>query len=336
MLDVVECSQRPVNMPVDYASYLLASSPPGAGFQFLSRAYTGDCPITIHSKGLKQFSCFAAKTNGQTRRLPPLKPIIVTKPLNFENDKSNNADHDSDVDDTSLLPVTSTTATSADGKRKKRVSFADHKGHALATVRIMTEPSDVPPKIRPEILSALTKGASAGVTDKSPLSLNFTQPASDYALFRDRLEKDCVSLENVILKDYSLMGTIKVKNISFDKSVFVRVTFDSWDTFTDLPAVYAANTSEAQGKAYDTFTFEIHVPTNYDRTKKIMFAVCFISDSKEYWDSNHGQNYEVISDQCKPSPESKTGVTSISQVKEVGSWTEFACWNHVDTTLPYW
>lgn len=38
---------------------------------------------------------------------------------------------------------------------KKRVIFADEEGLELCEIRIMTEPSDVPPKINSSILRAL-------------------------------------------------------------------------------------------------------------------------------------------------------------------------------------
>jgi hypothetical protein len=51
-------------------------------------------------------------------------------------------------------------------------------------------------------------------------SLNFNQPASDYVGFRQKIEHECVSLENVLLNRFQINGTIKVKNIHFQKVSF--------------------------------------------------------------------------------------------------------------------
>ncbi|MRA76055.1 hypothetical protein GH890_32010, partial [Bacillus thuringiensis] len=70
---------------------------------------------------------------------------------------------------------------------------------------------------------------------RPPLVLNFSQPASNYLAFRERLESGLVSLENVVLRDYTIAGTIKVKNAAFEKVVTVRHTFDSWKTRDVVP-----------------------------------------------------------------------------------------------------
>jgi hypothetical protein len=71
----------------------------------------------------------------------------------------------------------------------------------------------------------------------------------------------------------------------------------------------------AKHKDFDTFRFELQLPKtnkykhenesgnhhqNNNRTQSIQFCVRFISgiegssDCNEYWDSNHGANYEII------------------------------------------
>lgn len=118
-------------------------------------------------------------------------------------------------------------------------------------------------------------------------SLNFAQPASDYFKFRKRLEENCVSLENVLLNGFQINGTLKVKNINYNKSVFIRCSFNKWQTYEDFPAVYVPcdfyssssslsspttssisaafygiNNShyEPQHKEYDSFRFEFQLP----------------------------------------------------------------------------
>lgn len=120
-------------------------------------------------------------------------------------------------------------------------------------------------------------------------SLNFAQPAGDYFRFRKRIEERCVSLENVLLNGFQINGTIKVKNICFEKNVFLRCSFNKWKTYEDYPAIYvpcdyyssssvlsSSPTSSSlsaafydtnhstyqpqQHKEYDTFRFEFTLP----------------------------------------------------------------------------
>lgn len=59
--------------------------------------------------------------------------------------------------------------------------------------------------------------------------------------YRRRLESIKVSLENVIVKENESMvvGTIKVKNISFNKEVIVRASWDNWKTQEDIFCTYS-------------------------------------------------------------------------------------------------
>lgn len=118
-------------------------------------------------------------------------------------------------------------------------------------------------------------------------SLNFGQPASDYYKFRQRLEANNMSLENVLLNGFQINGTIKVKNISFEKKVFIRCSFNKWKDYEDYEAVYVSSDLfsgsssmhsppgssysaafcginnghyEPQHKEYDTFRFEFKLP----------------------------------------------------------------------------
>ncbi len=227
---------------------------------------------------------------------------------------------------------------------KKKVSFADDLGYCLTQVRIMTEASDSPPRLKPEILSTLAQGAMAGVTEIPPLVLTFKQPASDYLAFREKLNRDSVSLENVILKDYNLLGTVKVKNISFEKNVKVRCTFDSWESSSDIAAQYVPSQC-GEENPFDTFSFQISVPPNFDVHKKVQFCVCFEANGQQFWDNNNGENYGVVSADWKAQNEQSECVTKDSE-KEQGrtvfhlgpdsEWGEYSSWNYTDSSVPYW
>lgn len=309
-------------MPVDFASYLLSSSPTGSSLELLNCSFSPS--QTCWTPGRNGFVRFNDDSSiNKAKNLGPLKPIII---------RSNSFCDDSGRD-TSSEPRTPTPPSSP-GRLKKRVSFADHNGLALATVRIMTEPSHMPPRLRPEILSTITQGASAGVTEQPPLRLNFSQPACDYLAFRDRINKDCVSLENVILRDYNVLGTVKVKNISFEKNVFLRFTLTKWDEHEDVTASYVAGPDDV----FDTFSFEFEVPTTFDRSQTVEFAVCYEANSRQYWDNNYGTNYIILPVEFRSQECLET--TSILSSSEGNTnpalWTEFGYWNKAESSTPYW
>ncbi|KAL5971947.1 Protein phosphatase 1 regulatory subunit 3B-B [Taenia solium] len=137
--------------------------------------------------------------------------------------------------------------------------------------------------------------------------LTFAQPAAQYLAFRQRLESNYVSLENVSMSNQKdgndnlyLYGTIKVKNITFEKQVKLRVTFDRWNSHKDYPAVHNAQLSGSGGNApYDTFMFNFSVEVSrMPEPRELQFAVCFQAgpsgSNGEYWDNNDGCNYVVV------------------------------------------
>lgn len=183
----------------------------------------------------------------------------------------------------------------AQGKTKKHVSFADNKGLALTMVKIFSEfddPIDVPFSIQ-----ALFTSALAVCKDENKLVLDFTQPSADYLRFRQRIEEEFVCLENCMLKDRALAGTIKVKNLSFEKSVKVRVTFDTWNNYVDIDCQYVKDTYV--GSDRDTFSFEVDLPEHMPPHERIEFAVFYEVNSVTYWDSNSGQNYRIVHSSLK-------------------------------------
>ncbi|KAL7070355.1 hypothetical protein ACQ4LE_010252 [Meloidogyne hapla] len=237
-------------------------------------------------------------------------------------------EEEDDDDFITLPPQTST-------RRKLRnVRFADECGFRLSTVRVMTEPSDYPPKISPAVLRRIKLAAmqsedsnrkkcdgwnSDGEEEDSDdddyeefeglgevkrnrrrcsWKLCFKQPASEYLKFRDTLDRLKVALENVMLRnDLGRMnGTIKVANIAFEKNVFVRISSDRWSTFRDRPAKYQCSPS----KAFDTFRFDFDIPRDDKPDSRIEFCICYIANNTEYWDSNDGKNFVLVPDEPFP------------------------------------
>lgn len=221
---------------------------------------------------------------------------------------------------------------------KKKVVFADTQGHPLTEVRVLTERPDCPPRWSADFLEQVTGGAKAeAVCDQWELA--FPQPASDYMGMKARLEKHNVSLENVIIRESEsrVQGTVKVRNLSFHKSVYIRFTINNWTSYEDIEGEFVPSLTTATGASYniyDTFTFSLPLPGS-TQADKLEFCVCFRSDKGEFWDNNKKKNYVIVSFRPKTTPQ-ESKPKDIYDVT-LDSWTEFASWTHLDINdSPYW
>ncbi|XP_022166013.1 protein phosphatase 1 regulatory subunit 3B-like isoform X2 [Myzus persicae] len=257
----------------------------------------------------------------------PRRPCLVIR-----------ADSEGSIGSSSSSSSSDENEPSSPVRRKKKVVFADDRGLSLTQVRLMNEPSNQPPKlmtVRPYLpkLSAASPSSSVssfyqadsagsgptsvvkhlqqqqtGATDQllQQWHLRFSQPASSYVDFRKRLDTDNVSLENVIVRspDRRIVGTVKVRNLSYDKAVFVRCTHDRWAGHEDTQCTYVQNNAMVNAAAngscltsgpapgvaaiYDTFSFQLPLPVH---SGSMEFAVCYKSAEFECWDNNDGLNY---------------------------------------------
>jgi hypothetical protein len=124
-------------------------------------------------------------------------------------------------------------------------------------------------------------------------SLCFEQPAANMAAFREKVERNCVALENVkVDTEHNVVTcTIKVKNLHPEKRVFARCTSDGWRTFADLAAEYVDPGYEHS--VYDTFFFAITRPLAADDLVRVEFAVGYQVNGHTYWENNRGLNYAI-------------------------------------------
>lgn len=76
-----------------------------------------------------------------------------------------------------------TNFNSVERRKKKSVIFADDKGLELTQVKIMSEPSNVPPYWSLQFLAEVTHGLISPVPPEQ-WTVDFRQPASDYLEFR--------------------------------------------------------------------------------------------------------------------------------------------------------
>uniref|UniRef100_A0A8C6WEP7 Zgc:77112 n=1 Tax=Neogobius melanostomus TaxID=47308 RepID=A0A8C6WEP7_9GOBI len=184
----------------------------------------------------------------------------------------------------------------------KRVMFADTKGLSLTNVRMISdrdEQSDLAVLPSFQGLSLTEDSYSCTVSTCCPgtqLKLGFSQPSADFQVFRAKLEKSFVILENCSLADQALHGILRVKNICFQKDVHVRITFDSWYSFREVPCTYVPK--RFGGPQTDVFEFDVAIPKVLDAKRKIEFCLKYLprEHSEPFWDNNDGQNYSILVD----------------------------------------
>ncbi|XP_044033910.1 protein phosphatase 1 regulatory subunit 3C-B-like isoform X2 [Siniperca chuatsi] len=329
-------------MPVDMAMRIcLASSPPLRSF--LSN-YDNRC---------------SSSASALLERCEPLRPCL-----------SSGRCGDSFSNNVATATATSKTASAEMGsgptwlrrKKKKSVVFADSRGLALTAVHVFNEAED---DTLTELQFHLTEieGATVGLhlgDNKdtaecgSGLFLHFTQPAADYLDLRNRLKAQQVCLETCSVQERLLSGTVQVRNLSFDKSVSVRITFDSWRSFQDVACLYLNNVYGCPDT--DTFSFSISVPEVLQPSNRVEFCIQYQTQDQIFWDNNHGNNYrlavadpngsltqitentaglEIQRDHSREKREEMEFDPFGSPRTSAGIFPEWQSWGRVETSTPY-
>ncbi|XP_030757334.1 glycogen-binding subunit 76A-like [Sitophilus oryzae] len=241
--------------------------------------------------------------------------------LSLKDDCSQVEDHTRRYDDDNdVIPRVRRCSSLKTGKtppgtpgRKKIVRFADVLGLDLADVRTFLDEIPKVPKSAYDDLSDVDISDSSdiqnvnclnkfvGVSSEKILVPLFEQP-SGLLNFLDLVRENQVCLENALVDDpvlFLIRGTVRVRNLDFNKSVHIRYTLDSWKTFADVQASYVQNSCDGFS---DRFSFVIYAHT-LTVGQKLEFACRFQCKGCQYWDSNKGLNYCF---QCLPAATSST------------------------------
>ncbi|XP_043105914.1 protein phosphatase 1 regulatory subunit 3B [Puntigrus tetrazona] len=183
-------------------------------------------------------------------------------------------------------------------RKKKRVVFADTKGHALTSVRIFTaDPSESEPEDAPQPEEHV-KPKAPMQSARLRLKLDFPQPVADRASLKETL----VQLESCSLSEKALSGTVRVCNIKFDKTVFIRITFDSWRSYKDIACTYVRQPNA--GLETDLYSFNVSLPSDLDPKERLEFVLVFRPGNSKLQlvDNNKGKNYHVLVENVAPEP----------------------------------
>ncbi|NXH44394.1 PPR3C phosphatase, partial [Dicaeum eximium] len=285
-----------------------------------------------HSPPLKSFlSPFEdCQRNNFANRLKPLRPCLHVK-CDSEEQKSN--------------------WSQSPARAKKRVVFADSKGLSLTVIHTFSEFQEPPVWDLP--FDLLDRTSNLKLHEEKNLILGFPQPSADYLDFRNHLQTNLVCLETCTLQEKVLSGTVKVKNMSFEKKVQVRITFDTWKTYKDVECVYMKNVYNDFEN--DTFSFTIDFPPAISSEEKIEFCISYQSGDHTFWDNNEGENYKIVHAEWKPNgvqiPTAKGGCVDHQSSRrgqerepdQLGSprlssglFPHWQSLGRIESSLPYW
>uniref|UniRef100_A0A8D0GU32 Protein phosphatase 1 regulatory subunit n=1 Tax=Sphenodon punctatus TaxID=8508 RepID=A0A8D0GU32_SPHPU len=177
--------------------------------------------------------------------------------------------------------------------KKKKVVFADVKGLSLTAVRFFSKIEEDLCGLHQALydLTCFRPKLQDSRPETKKYAIDFPQPSSDYPAFHSRLQSNLVCLEHCLIQGKSLSGTVKVRNIGYEKVVHVRITFDSWRSFHDISCQYMHKYGCADT---DTFSFEVALPkAPVGLHGAIEFCLSFRCGQKIYWDNNDKRNYRV-------------------------------------------
>ncbi|ETN39600.1 uncharacterized protein HMPREF1541_05826 [Cyphellophora europaea CBS 101466] len=124
-----------------------------------------------------------------------------------------------------------------------------------------------------------------------------------------------VHVERIFLSsdNKTLIGSIAVQNLAFQKQVVSRFTFDYWKTTSEVVADFSHDVRrKQQDDGLDRFNFVIKLADQVNlENKTLFFCVKYAVNGTEYWDNNNGVNYQVdFSKKTKPVP-SKHGLPGL-------------------------
>ncbi|KAH9857516.1 putative phosphatase regulatory subunit-domain-containing protein [Lenzites betulinus] len=130
-----------------------------------------------------------------------------------------------------------------------------------------------------------------------------------------RLDTD-FALETLVLSadGTALNGTVRVRNLAFEKWVAVRFTVDGWQTTSEVTARYS---DSIQSGVFDRFAFSIRLGDMLARIeeKTMFFALRYNVAGREIWDNNDGQNYKVTFAKITPPRASASADSGLATLK---------------------
>lgn len=163
----------------------------------------------------------------------------------------------------------------------RKVSFADALGFDLVSVKEF-DTWDVP------IVSPNFETESVKI-EEFYLTPSFVLPPIGCLMERLHTTKVLLEMVDFVPSTTSMKGIIRVLNMSYEKQIYVRMSFDDWHSFYDLLAEYIPDSTIGNT---DQFSFTISFATPYQKEgAKVEFCICYETSVGTFWDNNDGSNY---------------------------------------------
>ncbi|XP_067269816.1 uncharacterized protein si:ch211-167b20.8 isoform X2 [Pseudorasbora parva] len=173
----------------------------------------------------------------------------------------------------------------------RRVSFADSTGAELVDVRLFVAfDSDEEDDSRWEEEEARYRKTYREPTYRVwPEFQALAGTELALAVHNNKLEVESVA--SVPDESLSFEVIVRVLNISFHKSVYVRSTMDGWINHFDYPAEYVQGSNDGET---DKFSVKLSFASPYlFNGARIDFVVRYETSDGEFWANNSGMNYSV-------------------------------------------
>lgn len=167
----------------------------------------------------------------------------------------------------------------------RRVSFADAKGLDLVQVKEF-DTWDVP-----KLPGYSSDGKDAEEYFISPLTFSPSLSTEELLV---KVQEQKIELEAIELLPGTtiLKGMIRVLNVSFDKTVYVRTSLDSWSNHFDLLAEYIPGSSK---DLMDCFSFRLTlVPPFDEQGARVDFCLRYETPVGTFWANNNNKNYVLL------------------------------------------
>lgn len=118
---------------------------------------------------------------------------------------------------------------------------------------------------------------------------NFPQDTFERKLQPVRVERLFLSPDKE-----TLVGTVAVQNISFQKLVVARFTLDHWRTTSEVVAEYNNDRRQPTDDSCDKFNFNIKLSDSANiESKTMLLCVRYNVNGQDYWDNNDDRNYQI-------------------------------------------
>ncbi|KAF8892844.1 putative phosphatase regulatory subunit-domain-containing protein [Mucidula mucida] len=209
---------------------------------------------------------------------------------------------------TPALELLSPTGSDQSVSTPKNVHFPEQQ---LETVRLFNRSA------KPASLLSLEEPETDSEAPQQGFPFPITPPAQPpaYTLQADTIPNPNpprhVIIESIRMKSLTITGTLLVRNVSFEKHVYVRFTLDDWQTTSEVAGHYSASlpclpvsispltvgdiaagiVPEAWDRFHYTIRLEDYAPSLASRT--MYLVVRYAAGGGEWWDNNDGKNYRV-------------------------------------------